>query len=94
MPVTPSFQITHQWMREVKQWRRGTIVGPYNEEHKQMTAAQAAAHVISETTMTGVQVLRALAGRTRTFNIYANRNLTPPPKSPILFPACEKARRD
>jgi hypothetical protein len=71
MPVTPSFQITHQWVREMKQWRRGTVVGiyfripdselvwvgRYNEEHKQMTAAQAAAHVMSQTTMTGVQVL-------------------------------------
>ena len=71
MPVTPSFQVTHQWVRELKQWRRGTMVGiyfrisdselvwigRYNEEHKQMTAAEAAAHVMAQTTMTGVQVI-------------------------------------
>lgn len=71
MPVTPSFQITHQWVREIKQRRRSMMVGVYfripdselvwvgryNEEPKQMTAAQAAAHVMSQTTMTGVQVL-------------------------------------
>jgi hypothetical protein len=32
-------------------------VGRYNEQHHQMTAARAAAHVMSQTTMTGVQVL-------------------------------------
>ena len=56
MPVTPSFQITHQWVREMKQWRRGTMVGVYfripdselvwvgryKVAHKQMTAAEAA----------------------------------------------------
>ena len=71
MPVTPSFQITHQWVREVKQWRRGAMVGVYfrlpdsevvwvgryNEVHQQMTAAQAVALVMAETTMTGVQVI-------------------------------------
>jgi hypothetical protein len=71
MPVTPSFQITHQWVREMKQWRRGMIVGiyfripdselvwvgPYNKQHQQMTAAQASAHVMSQGTMTGVQVV-------------------------------------
>ena len=71
MPVTPSFQITHQWMRELKQWRRGMMVGVYfripdselvwvgryNEQHHQMTAAEAAAHIMSEKTMTGAEVL-------------------------------------
>ena len=71
MPVTPNFQISHQWVREVKQWRHGMMVGVYfriqdselvwvgryNEQHEQMTAAQAAAHVMSQTTMTGVQVI-------------------------------------
>jgi hypothetical protein len=71
MPVTLSFQITHQWVREMKQWRRGMMVGiyfripdselvwvgRYNEQHQQMTAAQASAHVMSQTTMTGIQVL-------------------------------------
>ena len=71
MPVTPSFQITHQWVREMKQWRRGTMVGVYfripdselvwvgryKVAHKQMTAAEAAAYVMALTTMTGVVVL-------------------------------------
>jgi hypothetical protein len=71
MPVTPNFQITHQWVREMKQWRRGMMVGVYfripdselvwvgryNEQHQQMTAAQAAAHIMSHTAMTGVQVV-------------------------------------
>jgi hypothetical protein len=71
MPVTPSFQITHQWVREMKRWRRGMMVGVYfripdselvwvgryNEQHQQMMAAQAAAHIMSQTAMTGVQVI-------------------------------------
>lgn len=73
MPVTPSFQITHQWVREMKLWHRrgGSIVGVYfripdaepvwvgryNQQHEQMTAAQAAAHIMSQTTMTGVEVI-------------------------------------
>src|SRR5262245_53167623 len=61
MPVTPNFHISHQWVREMKRWRRGLVVGVYfripdselvwlgryNEEHQQMTAAQAAARVMS-----------------------------------------------
>ena len=71
MPVTPSFQITHQWVREMKQWRRGMVVGVYfripdselvlvgryNEQHQQMTAAAAAALVMSQSAMTGVEVI-------------------------------------
>src|SRR5688572_6618962 len=71
MPVTPNFQISHQWVREMKQWRRGSMVGVYfripddemvwvgryNEQHQQLTAAQAAAQVMAQTIMTGVQVV-------------------------------------
>ena len=71
MPVTPNFHISHQWVREMKRWRRGMVVGiyfripdselvwvgRYNEQQREMTAAQAAAHVMSETAMTGVQVI-------------------------------------
>ena len=71
MPVTPNFQISHQWVREMKRFRRGMVVGiyfripdaemvwvgRYNEQHQEMTAAQAAAQIMSETTMTGVEVI-------------------------------------
>jgi hypothetical protein len=71
MPVTPNFQVSHQWVREMKQWQGGPMVGVYfripdsemvwvgryNEQHHQMTAAQAAAHIMSHTTMTGIQVI-------------------------------------
>jgi hypothetical protein len=71
MPVTPNFLVSHQWVREMKQWRPGPMVGVYfrvsdselvwvgryNEQHQRMTAAQAAAYVMSQTTMTGVQVI-------------------------------------
>jgi len=71
MPVTPHFPISHQWVREIKRWRRGMVVGiyfripdsemvwvgRYNKPHQWMTAAQAAAHVMSQTTMTGVQAV-------------------------------------
>ncbi len=71
MALTPNFQITHQWVREVKQWRRGTMVGVYfkipdsemvwigryNQEHRQVTAAEAASMVMAETTMTGIEVI-------------------------------------
>ena len=71
MPVTSNFQITHQWMRELRQWRRGPMVGVYfripdsefvsvgryNEQHQQMTAAEAVGYVIRQTGMTGVQVV-------------------------------------
>lgn len=71
MPVTPNFQITHQWVREVKQWRRGQMVGiyfripdselvwvgQYNAQHQSMTAAQALAQVMAQTKMTGLQVI-------------------------------------
>lgn len=71
MPVTPDFQVTHQWVREMKQWRPGTIVGIYfripDEElvhvghyhgpHQSMGAAEAAAHVMAQSDMTGVEVI-------------------------------------
>jgi hypothetical protein len=71
MPVTESFQITHQWVRELRRWRRGetvgiyfrigdsqsVLVGRYNEEHREMTAAQAVAHVRSLQSMDGIEVV-------------------------------------
>lgn len=57
MPVTPSFQISHQWLRELRRGGGGTIVavyfripddepveiGHYNQGHLPMTAAEAVA---------------------------------------------------
>jgi hypothetical protein len=71
MPVTPNFQISHQWVREMRRWRPGAMVGVYfripdselvwvgryNEQHQQMSAAQAAAHVMSQAGMNGVHVV-------------------------------------
>jgi hypothetical protein len=71
MPVTPNFQITHQWVREIKQWQPGAVVGVYfripdSEQvhvghyggpHARMSAAEAAAHVMEQTGMTGVEVI-------------------------------------
>lgn len=71
MPVTRNFQVSHQWVREIKQLRHGLMVGVYfriadsepvwvgryNQQHEQMTAAEAAARVLSENTMNGIQVI-------------------------------------
>jgi hypothetical protein len=57
MPVTRSFSISHQWVRELRRWKPGTIVavyfrlpsdepvevGHYGGEHVAMTAAEAVA---------------------------------------------------
>lgn len=85
MPVTPSFQFTHQWVREVKQWRRGMMVGVYfripdselvwaghyNEQLRQMTAAHAAAHVMSQTTMTACRLSSRVGSYRRRFFAFA-----------------------
>lgn len=71
MPVTPDFQVTHQWVRDMKQWRPGRIVGiyfripddelvhvgNYRGPHEAMSAAQAAAHLMAQTSMSGVEVI-------------------------------------
>jgi hypothetical protein len=71
MPVVPNFQISHQWVREIKQWRRGLMVGVYfripdselvwvgryNQPHERITAAHAMAHVMAQTTMNGVEIV-------------------------------------
>ncbi len=60
MPVVPNYFTLHQWVRELRKWGRGPIadvyfriadeelvrIGPYNREHKLMTAVQAAAAVM------------------------------------------------
>ncbi len=71
MPVTPDFQITHQWMREIRQWKSARMVGVYFKipdservhvgnyrgPHEEVSAAEAAAHVMLQTDMTGVEVI-------------------------------------
>lgn len=55
MPVTRNFYVAHQWLRELRRWRNGTVVGVYfrlpddepvtighyNSAHVSMTAAEA-----------------------------------------------------
>jgi hypothetical protein len=57
MPVTRNFYVSHQWLRELKRWAAGTMVGVYfrlpddepvtvghfNSPHVPMTAAEAVA---------------------------------------------------
>ena len=71
MPVTLNFQVSHQWVREIKQWKHGLMMGvyfrvaddervwmgQYNDVHQEVTVAEASAFVMSQTTMTGVQVI-------------------------------------
>jgi len=72
-PVTPNYYATHQWLRELKRWKRGpgqmvaiyfripdddmVSVGRYNEEHLQMTAAQAIARVMQRDYIGGYEVI-------------------------------------
>ncbi|HYL98915.1 MAG TPA: hypothetical protein VEZ90_08160 [Blastocatellia bacterium] len=62
MPVTRDFYVSHQWLRELKRRGGSSIVGVYfrvpddqlvwvgryNKEHKEMSAAEAAALMMSE----------------------------------------------
>jgi hypothetical protein len=71
MPVLPDFQVSHQWLRELKNWGIRTIgalqfkipdneevlVGPYNEEPIAVTAAQSAKIFRDHATGLGLQVL-------------------------------------
>lgn len=72
MPVTRNFLVTHQWVREMKQWRQGgpmagvyfrlrddelVQAGRYNQRHETMTAAQAVALAMNEATMSGLEVI-------------------------------------
>jgi hypothetical protein len=71
MPVTRNFFISHQWLRELK--RRGVgpiagvyfrigdeedvLMGHYNHAHQSMTAAEAAAIIMSGENREGFQVI-------------------------------------
>src|SRR5690242_3069614 len=60
MPVTRNVDVAHQWLREMKRWGRGVMLGVYfrlpdeepveaghyNTPHVSMTAAQAVAVII------------------------------------------------
>jgi hypothetical protein len=60
MPVVPNYVYTHQWMRELRKWHPGPMIGVYfripddeivlagryNEEHVAMTVAEAAGVVM------------------------------------------------
>lgn len=60
MPVVPNYFRSHQWMRELRKWGRGPMVGVYfripndeivlagryHGEHRAITAAEAAASVM------------------------------------------------
>lgn len=71
VPVTPDFQVSHQWLRELKRGGRGTIcgvyfriadkelvwVGHYNQSHRKMTAAEAVAEFLSADNCEGWEVI-------------------------------------
>jgi hypothetical protein len=71
VPVTRTFYISHQWVRELKRRGQGSIVGVYfripddetgwvghyNKEHRTMTAAQAAADFGAAVNAEGWQVI-------------------------------------
>jgi hypothetical protein len=71
MPVTPNFATTHQWARELKRRIIGTLicvqfripdddpvlVGPYNGERLEMTAAEAVRAVLTHIDPMGLEVL-------------------------------------
>jgi hypothetical protein len=78
MPVTPDFQISHQWLREMRRWRAGLIhgvyfrvpddeavyIGVYNARHERMSAAEALACLL-KTPQAGLQVIVPRAVSTR-----------------------------
>jgi len=71
MPITPSFIVTHQWLRELKRTGTRTIsdvffripddqavwVGRYNGEHRLITAAEAVALLMSADRSDGFEVI-------------------------------------
>jgi hypothetical protein len=71
MPVTRNFYLSHQWLRELKRSPGGgpivgvyfrihdkemVSIGHYNQSHQEMTAAQAAAAVMSNPSAEGFEV--------------------------------------
>ncbi len=79
MPVTRNFYVSHQWLRELKRWGGGTIVGVYfripdddavlvghyGELHRSMTAAEVVAEFMAAEDRQGWEVIipRRIAAR-------------------------------
>lgn len=71
MPVVPNFTTTHQWARELRRWSVGTLicvqfripdkdtvlVGKYNGEKLEMSAAEATGAVLEHTDPMGLEVI-------------------------------------
>src|SRR5215467_9425303 len=71
MPVTRSFYVSHQWLRELKRRGQGSIaavyfripdeddvwVGHYHRSHRRMTASQALALIAEQDTPQGYEVI-------------------------------------
>lgn len=71
MPVTRNFFVSHQWLRELKRRGRGPIagiyfripddevvwIGHYNQAHRKMTAAEAAATIHKAERAEGFEVI-------------------------------------
>ena len=71
MPIVPNFTTTHQWARELKRWTVRTLIcvqfkisdddivliGKYNGDKVEMTAAEAVGAVLDHTDPMGLEVL-------------------------------------
>jgi hypothetical protein len=87
MPVTRSFYVSHQWLRELKRRAGTTIavvyfrvpdeetvwVGHYNQAHQPMTAAQAGALMTATEEREGYEVI--IPRRIKPAEIHRIRNL-------------------
>lgn len=79
MPVTRNFYVSHQWLRELRRWKSGSLagvyfripdtepvtVGHYGKTPEQMTAAEASAVIANCTAAEGYEiiVLRSISPR-------------------------------
>lgn len=71
VPLTNDFQISHQWLRELKRWKHGPIaavylriaddepvwVGHYHRQHRWLTAAEAVAGFMKGDDVLGWEVV-------------------------------------
>jgi hypothetical protein len=71
VPVTPSFQVSHQWLRELRRRGRESIVGiyfripdeepvrvgRYNKDHRTVTAGEAVAMFLKDSDRQGWEVV-------------------------------------
>jgi hypothetical protein len=87
VPVTRSFYVSHQWLRELKRRGQGAIVGVYfrlpdheavwvghyGQAHRQMTAAEAAAEFMAAESREGWEVI--IPRRVSTKEIHRVRSL-------------------